>query len=114
MWHFLAQNSLICSEQFFFSTNHYYYFHVTIDPFHWAKFKKKFLQRIQSYDDASFLVLKWSICPKQKKFLKKIIKIISIYLLASFVLQNFKKTLNADPELWGCVSFGPKTAHLPK
>ena len=39
-----------------FSTNHYYYFHLPIGPFHWAKFKKKkFLQQIQSYEDAPFL-----------------------------------------------------------
>ena len=30
----------ICPEQFFFGTNHYYYFHLPIDPFHCAKFKK--------------------------------------------------------------------------
>ena len=27
----------------FFGTNHYYYFHLSISPFHWAKFKKKIL-----------------------------------------------------------------------
>ena len=36
----------ICHEQIFFGTNHYYYFHLTIGPFHCAKFKK-FLQQIQ-------------------------------------------------------------------
>ena len=30
----------ICHEQFVFCTNHYYYFHLPIGPFHWAKFKK--------------------------------------------------------------------------
>ena len=30
----------ICPEQFFFGTNHYYYFHLPIGPFHCAKFKK--------------------------------------------------------------------------
>ena len=29
---------------------------------------KQFLQWIQSYEDASFLRPKWSICPKQKHF----------------------------------------------
>ena len=29
---------------------------------------KKFLQQIQSYEDAPFLGPKWSICPKQKIF----------------------------------------------
>ena len=30
----------ICHEQSFFGTNHYYYFHLTIGPFHCAKLKK--------------------------------------------------------------------------
>ena len=35
-----------------------------------------------------------------------------MYLLAPFILQNFKKILRADPELWGCAIFRPKMAHL--
>ena len=30
----------ICPEPIFFGTNHYYYFHLPIDPIHCAKFKK--------------------------------------------------------------------------
>ena len=57
--------------------------------------------------------------PKWEFFLKtfffwKIINIILIYLLAPFIVQNFKKILPADPELWGCAIFGPKMAHFPK
>ena len=74
---------------------------------------KKFLQRIQSYEDVPFLGTKWSICSKQN-FFWKIINIILIYLLAPFIVQNFKKILPADPELWGCAVFGPKMAHFPK
>ena len=33
-------------------------------------------------------------------------------LLASFILQNFKKILRADPELWGYAIFRPRMAHL--
>ena len=47
-------------------------------------------------------------------FFWKIINIILIYLLAPFIVQNFKKILPADPELWGCTIFGPKMAHFPK
>ena len=36
-----------------------------------------------------------------------------MHLLVPFVLQNIKKTLWVDPELWGCAIFGPKIAHLP-
>ena len=75
--------------------------------------KKKILQQIQSYEDAPFLRPKWSICPKQKIFWK-IIKITPIYLLAPFIVQNFKKILPDDPELWGCAIFEPKMAHFPK
>ena len=35
-----------------------------------------------------------------------------MYLLAPFILENFKKILRADPELWGYAIFGPKMAHL--
>ena len=44
----------------------------------------------------------------------EIINIIFIYLLAPFIVQNFKKILTPDQELWGCAIFGPKMAHLPK
>ena len=73
----------------------------------------KFLQQIQSYEDAPFLDPKWNICPKQNVF-SKIIKIILMYLLAPFIGQNLKKILPADQELWGCAMFGSKMAHLPK
>ena len=75
--------------------------------------EKKFLERIQSYEDAPFLGPKWSIFPKQF-FFWKIINIILIYLLTPFTAQNFKKNLPADPELWGCATFWPKMAHFPK
>ena len=52
---FLGTKWPICTEQlFFFGTNHYYYFHLPISPFHCAKFTK-FLQWSQSYEDAPFL-----------------------------------------------------------
>ena len=35
-----------------------------------------------------------------------------MYLSAPFILQNFKKILRADLELWGCAIFKPKMAHL--
>ena len=66
-------------------------------PFSLCKILNKFLQRIQSYEDASFLGPKWFI--------------IFIYLLSTFILQNFQKILPANPELWGCAIFRPK---IPK
>ena len=57
-------------------------------PFSLGNLKKKILQQIQSYEDVPFLGPKWSICPKQW-FFQKIIKITLIYLLATFIVQNF-------------------------
>ena len=77
----------ICPKKNFFGTNHCYFFHLPIGPFHLQNLKK-ILQRIQNYDDAPFLDPKWSICPI---FFWKIITIILIYLLAPFIVQNYKK-----------------------
>ena len=46
-------------------------------------------------------------------FLVQTIIITFMYLLALFNVQNLKKNLTADPELWGCAIFGPKLVHLP-
>ena len=45
-------------------------------------------------------------------FLEKQLKKIFMYLLAPFILHNFRKTLTVNPELRGCAIFGPKIAHL--
>ena len=95
----------------FFGTNHYYYFHLPIGPFHCAKFKKILTADPELWGCTIF-------GPKMvhlpQIFFWKIINIILIYLLAPFIVQNFKKILPADPELWGCTIFGPKMAHFPK
>ena len=101
----------ICPPKGFFGTNHYYYFHLPIGRFHCTKYKK-FLLWIQNYENAPFWGPIWSICPKQN-FFGEIIDIILIYLLASFIVQNFKN-FPADPQLWECAIFGPKMAHFPK
>ena len=55
---------------------------------------KKFLQRIQSYEDVPFLGPKWSIC---SNFLFwKIINITLMYLLAPFIGQNLKKNSSSE------------------
>ena len=45
-------------------------------------------------------------------FLEKQLKKIFMYLLAPFILHNFRKTLTVDPELRGCAIFGSKIPHL--
>ena len=73
-----------------------------------CKIFKKFLQQIQSYEDASFLGPKWFICTQQKMFfLKKMFNIILINLLAPFIWQNLKKFFRSNPELLGCAIFRP-------
>ena len=68
---------------------------------------KKFLQWIQSNEDAPFLDPKWSICPKQF-FFCKIINIILIYLLAPFIVQNFKKFFQQIQSYEDVQFLGPK------
>ena len=103
----------ICPEQFFFGTNHYYYFHLPIGPSHCAKFKKNSFSRSRVKRMCHFLIQNGPFAPP-KFFFSKIINIILIYLLGFFVVQNFKKILRADPELWGCAIFGLKMAHFSK
>ena len=45
-------------------------------------------------------------------FLIKIININFIYLLATFIVQNLKKILTANQELWIYAIFGSKMVHL--
>ena len=49
-----------------------------------------------------------------KFFLIQTINITFIYLLAFFIVQNLKKILKADPELWRRAILGPKMVHLPQ
>ena len=82
-------------------------------PFSLSKSFKKFLQWIQSYDNVPILGPKWSISPKHF-FFWKIIDITLIYLLSPFIVQNLKKILPANPELWRWTIFVPKKAQFPK
>ena len=97
----------------FFDTNHYYYFHLPIGYFHYAKFLKN------SYSRSRVIRMRHSWVQNgplavNKNFLEKIINIIFIYILAPFIVQNVKKILTVDPELCRCTIFGPKMKHFPK
>ena len=79
-----------------FGTNHYY-FPLHIGPFHCAEFKKILTADPELWGCAIF-------GPKmvhmpQTNFIWKIISIILIYLLAPFIVQNFKKILPVDQEM---------------
>ena len=80
----------ICPEQNFFGTNHYYYFHLPIGPFHCAKFKKNSYCRSRIIRICYFWAQNGPFGPIF--FFWKIINIILIYLLASFIVQNFKNS----------------------
>ena len=69
---------------------------------------KKFLELIQSYEDVPF-----SPFVLDEILLVQTIIITFIYLFALFIVQNFKKILGADPELWACTISGPKMVYLP-
>ena len=49
-----------------------------------------------------------------KFILVQTIAITFIYLLALFIVQNFKKILTKNPELWESIIFGPQMIHLPQ
>ena len=74
---------------------------------------KKFLQRIQSYEDVPFLGPNWSICPKQN-FLGKIINIILIYLLAHFIVRNFKKNSSSGSRVMRMHNYWAQNGLFPQ
>ena len=49
-----------------------------------------------------------------KFFSWKTITITVINRLTLFIVQNLKKNLPADQELWGCANNGAKMVHFPK
>ena len=87
----------ICPEQNFFGTNHYYYFHLPIGPFHYAKFKKILTTDPELSPCTIFGTKKATHLPQTKFW--KTVTIILIDLLVPFIVQNVKKILAADPEL---------------
>ena len=82
---FWTQNGPFVLNKFFFSTNHYYYFHLSIGPFHCAKFKKNSYNRsILWVKNGPFVPNKWTTF--FVFFLEKLNKIIFVYLLAPFTV----------------------------
>lgn len=61
---------------------------------------RKSLERIQSFDHASFLGQKWPIYPQKELFWKKTL-IILMYFLGHYIVEIFKKILWANPKFWG-------------
>ena len=92
---FLGPKWLICHEQNFFGTSNYYHFHLSIGPFHCAKFKKILTVDPEILGCTIFGPKMFHLA--QTKFFWKIIKIILSYLLAPLIVQNLKKILPVDP-----------------
>ena len=82
-----------------------------LTPFILQNFLKQWSEPIQSYADVPFSGLQLPICP-ERFFLVKII-ITFMYLQALFIVQNLKKILTSDPELW-CNILGQKMVYLPQ
>ena len=95
----------------FFGTNHYYYFHLPIDPFHCANFKNILTADPELWGCAVFGT-KMVHLPPNKYFFGKLLIWFSYLPIIPFIFQNVKKILSADPKLWGCVIFGHKMAHF--
>ena len=82
----------ICPEKFFFGTNHYYYFYLPIGSFHYKSYSGS---RVMMHH---FWAQNGPFAPNNF-FFWKINNTIGIYLLATFIAQNFLKILPAGPEL---------------
>ena len=96
----------ICPEQKNFGANHYYYFHLPNGIFHSAKFKN-----ILTVDPE--LLLKRSIC-LPKEFFWKIINVILIYLLASFIVKNFLKSSSSGYRIMRMQNFWVQNGPFPQ
>ena len=78
MCHFRVQNTPICPEQNFLVQTIIITF-IYLLAFSIVQNFKKFLQRMKSYEDVSFLGQKWSIYPRQRFFGKLLILFSATY-----------------------------------
>ena len=60
-----------------------------INPFHYAKLKKKSFHQILSYEDAQFLGPKWPICPN-KNFFRKPVNLNLVPFIHAIYMPKFK------------------------
>ena len=106
MCHFRAQNGPFVLNKFFLVQTIIITFIYLLALFI-VQNLKKFLQRIQSYEDVPFLGPKWSICPKQIFFGKLLISLSSTYyplslckLLKTFFqqIQSYEDVQFLDPK----------------
>ena len=72
-----------------------------------CKILKIFLRSIQSYEDVPFLGPKWPTCQEQNFFGTNHYYFFHLPT-GPFHCAKFRKTLTADPELWGVPFLSPK------
>ena len=95
----------ICPEQIFFGTNHYYYFHLSIGPFHCANFLKN------SYSRSGVMCHFWDqngpFAPNKHFFGKLITSLSSTYQLLS-LCKIFKTFFQRIQSYEDAQFLGPK------
>ena len=102
----------IFPDQKLFGTNHCYYFHLPMGPFHCANLKK-FLQRIQNYDDATFLDPKLSICSKRFFFFENYYY-YSHLPISPFRCAKFKKNSSNGSTVMRMFNFWVQNCPFPQ
>ena len=108
--HFGAQNGAFVTRKNFLQKNHKHNFDLL------ARFivrnSKRKSEWVQSYGTCHFGA-KNGANTSRKVFFRKTINLFLMYLLNPFTVQNLKKILTADPDLWLHIPFGTKMVHLP-
>ena len=112
MCHFWAKKSPVCPEQDFFGTNHYYYFHLPIDPFHWAKFKKNSYSESRVMRMHNFWAQNGPFAPKCFFWKKPLISFSFTYwpLLLCKILKKFSQRIQSYEDV---SVLGPKQPICP-
>ena len=88
MWNFWAYNGPFAWSKFFFWKIIPIIFIYLLTLFIFLKFKKKFFQQIQSYEDVQFLGPKWPICPNES-FSENLLLLVP-FIHASMYMQKIK------------------------
>ena len=80
-------------DAFFGKKKHYFKFYVLFGPFYWAKLKNS---QSGSRDMKSHhFQVQYGLFAQDNIFFGKSINLIFMYLLASFIIQNFKKIIRS-------------------
>ena len=98
--HFQAHYTPFVADKNLFKKTINITFVYLLAPFILQDLKKHSWSGSRVYKNASFSGLKWPIFQKEDFFSQKTINTILMYLLAHFIVQNFKTINRANPETW--------------